>query len=330
MVAAVPLLCMQAFASEPGSFDRTLPVSGPVMLDVQSDPGGVYITTGSSAAVVVHATIKPLYGRLDLNLAEVNILALERNPPVEQVGNQIRIGYVKDPALLRNVTIRFEIQTPRATEVQAHTTSGGISVDGIDGPVKTFTTSGHTEISNVKDAVEVSGHSGAVVIRNANAHVSVRDGSGGLQLSGIGGGVQAETTSGRIEISDTSGTVRATTHSGSIRIHGARGAVVAHNSSGSIDALQSGGAVDAETDSSAIRISQVRPAPIRALSDSGEIKVELASGRGYMLDARSDSGKISGPNGSQASHHARSVKEQIGAGGPLVDLDTHSSKIEVE
>ena len=130
------LFCTFAFASEPGTFDRTLPVTGPVALDVRSDPGGVYITTGSSPNVVVHAIIKPLYGRLDLDIAEANIRALEQNPPIEQVGNQIRVGFVKDPALLRAVTIRFEIETPRATQVHAHTESGGISIDGIAGDRK--------------------------------------------------------------------------------------------------------------------------------------------------------------------------------------------------
>ena len=331
-ISASFLFCAFAFASEPGTFDRTLPVSGPVTLDVRSDPGGVYITTGSSLNVVVHAIIKPLYGRLDLDIAEANIRALEQNPPIEQVGNQIRIGFVKDPALLRAVTIRFEIATPRATQVRAHTESGGISIDGIAGPAETVTSSGRTEISNVEGELKVTGHSGAIIIRDTGGHVSVHNGSGGLQLYGIHGAVETETTSGRTEISDVSGDIRATTHSASIRIDKAKGAVEAHNTSGSIDALQSSGSVHAETTSGAIRISQVSPAPIRALTRSGAIKVELASGGGYLLDAQSASGKVSGLSTSTLARtkDAHSLKGQIGSGGPLVDLDTHSSKIEIE
>ena len=109
-------------------------------------------------------------------------------------------------------------------------------------------------------------------------------------------------------------------------------AVEAHNTSGSIDALQSSGSVHAETTSGAIRISQVSPAPIRALTRSGAIKVQLASGEGYLLDAQSASGKVSGPSTSTLARtkDAHSLKGQIGSGGPLVDLDTHSSKIEIE
>src|ERR1035441_2913221 len=108
-------------ASEPGTFDRTVVVTGPVTLDVRADSGGVIITTGSSTSVVVHGVIKPLYGRFDFEISRAHIIALEKNPPIEQSGNRIRVGYVKDPAMLRAVTIRYEIETPRTTEVQAHT-----------------------------------------------------------------------------------------------------------------------------------------------------------------------------------------------------------------
>jgi hypothetical protein len=320
-----------ALGSEPGTFDRAFLVSGPVNLDVRSDPGGIIITAGSSAAVRVHAVIKPLYGRLDLDIAEANIRALEQNPPIEQVGNRIRIGYVKDPALLRGVSIRFEIETPRVTEARAHTESGGIRIDGIEGPAETSTSSGRTEISNVGADVKVFGHSGAVVIRNASGHVSVRNQSGGIQLASIGGAVEAETTSGRTEASDVSGELHSTTHSGSISIDNAKRAVVVHNTSGRIDVFQLGGPIHAETKSGAIRISQKSPAPIRALAESGAIKLTLASRGGYMLDAQSSSGKVFGPsvNTSGRTADAHSLRAQFGPGGPLVDLDTHSSRIEI-
>lgn len=331
-ISAPILICAFAFASEPGTLDRTLPVTGPVALDVRSDPGGVYITAGSSATVVVHALIKPLFGRFDLDLAEANIRALERNPPIEQVGNQIRIGYVKDPALLRGVTIRFEIQTPRETEVHAYTQSGGISIGGISGPVATVTSSGRTEIGNVEGEIKATSGSGAILIRDVGSQVSARSGSGGVRLSGIRGSIDAETRSGRTEISDVSGGIRARTHSASIRIDRAEGDIEAQNTSGSIDAFQASGSVHAETTSGAIRISQMSPAPIRALTGSGAIKVELAIRGGYLLDAQSNSGTVSGraTAGLPRTDGAHRLKGQVGFGGPLVDLDTQSSKIQID
>ncbi len=330
--AALLLGTCIALASESGTFDRTLSVSGRVDLDVRSDPGGIIITSGSAAAVRVHAVIKPLYGRFDLDLAEANIRALERNPPIEQVGNRIRIGYVSDPALLRGISMRLEIETPRTTEVHAHTASGGIRLDGMDGPANTETSSGRTEISNVASEVRVASHSGAIVIRGAGGAVSARNESGGIQIASVHGPVEAQTTSGRTEISDVSGDVRSITHSGSISIDNAKGTVTAHNTSGSINAFQLTGSVHAETKSGAIRIAQTRPAPIRALTDSGSINVELASRGGYSIDAQSDSGRVSGPvsDGFNQVAENHRLKQQIGDGGPLVDLDTHSSKINID
>lgn len=317
--------------SEPGTFDRTLNVSGPVKLHVRSDPGGVSITTGLSTAVRVRAVIKPLYGRLDLELAEANIRALEQHPPIEQVGETIRIGYVKDPALLRAVTIHFEIEAPLMTQARVQTESGGIRIEGITGPAEVKTVSGRTEVIDVASEIKANGRSGAVVIRNAGGRVFVRTHSGGVGLSNIQGAVEAETTSGRTEIAGVLGEIRSTTHSGSIMIDGAKGAVIAHNNSGRIDALQLGGSVHAQTKSGVIRISQVSPAPIRALAESGTIKVTLARGDGYIVDAQSHSGRISASvdHASRRPADAHSFKAQVGSGGPLVDLDTHSSKIDI-
>ncbi len=321
-----------ARASEPVTAERTLAVSGPVTLDVKSDPGGVIVTAGPAGVVVVHAFIKPLYGRFDFDIAEANILALQKHLPIEQTGNSLEIGYPQDPAVLRAVSVRYEIQVPRSTQVRAHTESGGIRIDGISGPVEAATGSGRTEISNIAGSVAAASRSGAEAIRDVGGDLTVRSQSGGIQLSNIHGDVQSETASGRTEISGVDGGVRASTHSGSVRIDGVKGRVEARNSSGSIDALRSSGPVQAETASGAIRISQLSPAPIRALSGSGAIKVELASGAGYRLDAQAGSAKVSGRATSTfpTVRNAHSLQGQVGSGGPLVDLDTRSSNIQID
>jgi hypothetical protein len=320
-----------ALASESRTFDRTLPVTGEVDLDVTSNPGGVTITAGSAASVRVHAVIRPLYGVVDLGLADANIRALEQNPPVEQLGNRIRVGYVSNPENLRGVSIHFDVETPRETRVHAKTSSGGIRIDGIAGPVFADSSSGRIEINNVAAEIEVKNSSGAVVVRKPGGHVSARNGSGGIQVVSAQGSVDVETTSGRTEVSEVRGDVRSRTHSGSISIDNATGAVTANNHSGSIDVFQLAGSVQAETGSGAIRISQISPATITARTDSGPIKVNLPNGRGYEIDAQSNSGKVSGPitHGAERIARPHHLKGQIGEGGPLVDLHTRSSKISV-
>src|SRR5438270_8597183 len=151
-------------ASQPAEFDRALTVSGPVLLEVRSDPGGVSVSAATDSLVRVHATIRSLYGRFDMGLVEANIQALVQDPPIEQSGNRIRVGYA-NPARLRGVSIHFDIEVPRLTEARVQTTSGGIRINGIAGPVLAETHSGHTEISNVIVLISATGHSGSIVIR---------------------------------------------------------------------------------------------------------------------------------------------------------------------
>jgi DUF4097 and DUF4098 domain-containing protein YvlB len=332
MMATPLLLAGAALASEPGKFDRTLAVTGPVNLDIQSGPGGINISVGTAESFVVHAVIRSTFGRVDLGSAEANIRALEQDPPVEQAGNTIRIGYVKDQALLRGVSVTYEVETPRASRVHATADAGGIRIVGVEGPVETVNEAGHSEVSGVRGGLRMTARAGGIVVRDAGAEVFVRNQSGGIEVQGVGGGVDAETTSGRIAISGVAGDVHADTHSASIRLDGVKGAVRAQNQSGSIEAFGSGGAVHAETASGSIRISQASAAPIRALSGSGAIHVELANGAGYMLDAQSVKGKISGraTESFPKVKDQRTLKGQIGLGGPLVDLDTRSSKIEID
>jgi hypothetical protein len=318
-----------ASASEPGEFERTLNVTGPVSLDISSGPGGVALTTGSSNTVVIHAIIRAAFGRADLGLAEANILALQQNPPVEQNGNTIRVGYVKNEAILKGVSITYEIQTPQATQVQASADAGGLHIDGVQGPVEVRNDAGLSEVSNVKGIVKMTTRAGGIMVRNAGSAVSLRNESGGIQLEGAVGPVDAETRSGRIELSNVIGKVHATTQSASIRLHDNSGEVVASNHSGSIESFASGGAVQAETVSGSIRISQSNPAPIHTVSGSGAVRVELVSGKGYNLSLRSEKGKIAVRNLAKTKDQ-HSLSTQISGGGPIVDVETRSSKIEIE
>lgn len=214
MKSLLPLSCalllssLAITASEPGHFDRTVKTSGNVDVDVRSDRGGIIITTGPTAAVRVRAIIKSMYGRVDLNLSEANIRALEKNPPIEQVGNRIRIGHVTDQAILRGVSMRLEIELPVGTNIRAQTVSGGIRIVGVTGSVATETISGRTEINDAGGSITAESRSGAILMTQlAPADIRARTRSGRIEatLAKQGGyRIDARTDSGKISGSATS------------------------------------------------------------------------------------------------------------------------------
>ncbi len=208
-----------------GGFDRSLRVSGPVDLDVQTDSGGIVVTTGSTGSVHVHAILKAQHDWFTSGDVEARIRELERNPPVEQTGNRVRIGYVHDRYMLKGISMRLEIQTPPDTQLHARADSGGIRVEGIHGPVDSHTDSGGIEIRDIGNEVRAAADSGGIHINNVNGSVSAHADSGGIDAMDVAGSIEAETDSGGIRLSQTKpASIRAKADSGGVEVRLARGA----------------------------------------------------------------------------------------------------------
>ena len=219
-VLAVLTLCTAlAFVPGRGSFERTIAVSGPVDLDVLSEVGGIVVTVGGSDAVRIRAALSPQFGPIDLAAANERIRALEKNPPIDQTGNRFRIGYPADPDVLKRISMRLEIEVPRATMVRARTGSGGIRIEGIHGSIEGQSRSGRIEITDTKGDVSVKTQSAGIFIVNVQGCVVVHDESGTIEASNVAGEIHATNGSGAIRLSQTTpALVRAHARSGAIKV----------------------------------------------------------------------------------------------------------------
>src|SRR5581483_1598787 len=140
-------------------FDRTLQVSGAVSVDVETGSGDITVKTGSSNQVVVHGTIR------NSNWLFSNESALhqvESNPPIQQSGSSIRIGYNLPDDVRRHVSIDYDITVPAQTSLQAQSGSGNVEVAGV------------------------------------HSQVQLQTGSGDIRMHDLGSGVKAQTSSGNI------------------------------------------------------------------------------------------------------------------------------------
>src|SRR5277367_5308774 len=91
------LVCLQALpaaASAEGSFQRTLTVTGPANIDLTTGSGSVHVRTGGSGQVEISAHIKVTnwFG----GDAEQRLQEIQKNFPIQQSGNDIRIGHSDD------------------------------------------------------------------------------------------------------------------------------------------------------------------------------------------------------------------------------------------
>jgi len=215
---AFAMLALQAAASErEGSFDRTLTVSGAVDLDVQTGSGRIEVRPGDASSVRIHAVIRAHDEFFHSD--EARIQEIEKNPPIQQTGNTIRIAMPSDDWLRRHVSISYELVVPAQSRLRAHTGSGSESVEGLQGPVELETGSGSVRVARVEDEVRIHTGSGRIELESLKGRVDAHTGSGSIEGSAITGPISAHTGSGSVRLEQTAaGPLEAQTGSGTVNV----------------------------------------------------------------------------------------------------------------
>ncbi len=273
------------------TFSRTLTVDGPVTLQVETGSGQVVVRTSAGGSVKVDGRVTAGWRFWDGDPQD-RVREIQRNPPIEQHGNQIEVGRW---ARMNNVRISYLVTVPRDTEVRLRTGSGDVEVPDLKGPVTADTGSGEIRIGRIDADVRARTGSGDVELAASAAGVTIRTGSGRVQVGGIGGEhAEVATGSGDVEVDGASGRLRVRTGSGRIRV---------------------AGAPSDEWDLGA---------------GSGDVIVNAPQTAGFDVDLRTASGDIDA-RGVTSTERAtrRELRGRIGSGGPLVTMSTGSGSITV-
>ena len=277
-----------------GHFDRTLQVSGTVSLDVTTGSGDVTIKAGGTDKVVVHGTV---HSNNDwFSNAENAVHTVESNPPIQQNGSSIRIGYDLPEDVRRHVSISYQITVPADTTVQAHSGSGSLGVEG------------------VRAEVQAQTGSGEIRVRDVGGRSRVQTGSGGIRAENVAAPFYAHTGSGDIEAELTgSGDVDVQTGSGGIRLRGVKGGLCARSGSGDLTADGSVGS------------------PWSLQTGSGSIRLAVGTGNGFNLDVHTSSGSIHSdlPITVQGSLGRHELKGTVRGGGPEVEVSSGSGDVDI-
>ncbi len=203
VVAGLGLPAM-AVGQSTATFERTLQVTGPVDLEVSTGAGQIEIRTGDAGVVEVRGRIRGRSGRRNNSdrVAE-NVQYLAANPPIEQVGNVIRIGRLEARERRQGISISYELVVLVATRAESHTGTGSQTIDGLAGPIDVGSGSGSLEISNIADDVDASAGSGMITVDSVQGDVDLRTGSGAIRAHRIDGVLEARTGSGNITADGT-------------------------------------------------------------------------------------------------------------------------------
>jgi DUF4097 and DUF4098 domain-containing protein YvlB len=247
--------------------------------------------------------------------ASERVKRIEANPPIQQSGNDIRIGHISDSELLQNISISYDLVVPAETQLHSHTGSGNQSVEGIRGRIEIESGSGGLKISDIGDTVRAETGSGEIAIDRVKGNVRTKAGSGSIRATAVAGGFEGHTGSGHISLEQTaSGSVHADTGSGGMELRGVHGSLEAEAGSGTITAEGNPtGAWNVHT-------------------GSGNVHLRLASDAAFDLDAHTSSGSISidQPVTVQGSMGRKELRGKVRGGGVPVAVQTGSGNIAIQ
>jgi hypothetical protein len=311
-----------AFADSNGSFTKTLTVSGAQEVEI-STVGGRQLGAG---AITVRSTDENkivITGKINAGdtwfrgglTSEEKVRRIQATPPVQQMHSLILIGRIADENLSYNVSISYDIEVPAATRLRIDSGSGEVFVEGVTGSVRLNCGSGNVTAKRLGEEVRISTGSGNIRLDGARGAVRLDAGRGNIEASGVVGAFYGETGSGDITLrQESSSTVSARTGSGRIRLH---------NVSGGLDAQSGKGDIEIDGDAKSDWTLQ---------SQFGSLKLTLPAKAAFSLNARSSSGivTVSRPITVQGEVKSNRVQGQVGAGGPLLSLETSSGEIRVQ
>jgi hypothetical protein len=197
------LVSASAIAStSEATFDRTLTVSGNVNVYVSTGSGYVHVSSGSDSQIHIIGHVKSGNGGwFNGGSSDDRVKQIADNPPIQQSGNEVHIGKTGNNDWFRNISIDYEITTPRGSNVNAGSGSGDLRISGVTGGLKASTGSGSIEANGIGGAVALDTGSGDIKAELSNpSSTKAQTGSGSIRIDGVVGGLKAGTGSGDIEI----------------------------------------------------------------------------------------------------------------------------------
>ncbi len=200
--------CITSYVPTAGiedSFERTIKVKEPLILEVKTGSGNIDITQGENGKLKVSSTFR-VQAR---NEGEAREIAekIKKDPPIEIDGNRVEIGNLLKYNLGsgQQVSMSFIIEAPHDTSVDSDTGSGDQKIEGLKGPVRVDAGSGDIEIEDISGRVDVNTGSGRIEISDVSDDVAARAGSGDVNLAKIEGNIFADTGSGDITVDSSIG-----------------------------------------------------------------------------------------------------------------------------
>jgi DUF4097 and DUF4098 domain-containing protein YvlB len=292
-------------------FERTLPVTTAVTVDVSTLRGKIDVSVGEAGRVQVGGAATVRMGwDVPSNAAQL-AEQFAANPAIQQQGSTILLRPPADDVQRRAITVNYDVHVPPDTIVV------------------TLSDSGATTIASVKGRVSVRTQSGAIDLRHLGGPTDVTTGSGAVDIDSVAAALTVATASSAITARALAGDVRLRTNSGAVNatVVG-RGAVDVETGSSAITVEGAQTSVRTVTRSGRTKIRGVPGSGWDIITGSGAVDVAIETSQGFRVDATSSSGSVT-VHGATVSGAVskRKIAGTVHGDGPVVRIGTRSGAI---
>lgn len=261
-------------------------------IEVENSNGGVTISTWNQNRVEITGT---KYAISPETLKQVKI-------DITQTGSMLRIRTVA-PQGVRGYGARYELKVPATVNLdRIKTSNGGVEIEGVKGSARINTSNGGVTVRNHTGDVDVDTSNGKIELTRVVGRMRLDTSNGGIHLEAVEGELNADTSNGRIE-----GDIANPKPGSTIRLD---------TSNGGID----------------LTLDKYADNPIVASTSNGGVKLRLPADINARLIASTSNGSIDNDFEQYGAMQKKSKTRQemtIGRGGPLVDISTSNSSIDV-
>ena len=145
-----------------GSFQETITVPSSLTLDVSNRSGSITVRRGRSNQVSITGMIT-VGRRRNGDNADEFVRRIEVSPPIDLLGNVLRVGSLRGRGAWNTVSISYEIEVPSDTVVRSQTRSGRQDISGITSRFEASTGSGQINLRDLRGTVDGSTGNGLIV-----------------------------------------------------------------------------------------------------------------------------------------------------------------------
>ncbi len=216
----------------------------------------------------------------------------------------------------RYVRFHFDVSLPQEFNVDLKTSGGSISIDDLNGEVRSKTSGGSLSFNRIEGPVWGRTSGGSIKLLSCDGTADISTSGGSITIGEVTGDVVAHTSGGSIRAGEVKGDVDVSTSGGGISVKEVRGTIKAKTSGGSVSAYIS-----------------TQPESDCSLSTSGgSVTVYLAEHIGVNVNARTSGGRVytEFPVTIKGDISKTSLNAKINDGGPELYLYTSGGSIYIK